>query len=103
MTTLYDIGDEIKVCLKGKIKEFSLSEHGDCYVVELTDLKERSDRVYLDSNMLVNNSKLIKCDGDIEEAIEQLDWYFYKDDGGAADKITKDAYELLKRRVKHES
>lgn len=60
MTTLYDIGDEIEVCLKGKIKEFSLSEYGDCYVVELTDLKERSDRVYLDSNMLLNNSKLIK-------------------------------------------
>lgn len=60
MTTLYDIGDVIEVSLKGRIKEFSLSEHGDCYVVELTDLKERSDRVYLDSNMLVSNSKLIK-------------------------------------------
>ena len=60
MTTLYDIGDEIEVRLKGRVIEFSLSKHGDCYVVELTDLKERSDRVYLDSNMLVSNSKLIK-------------------------------------------
>lgn len=67
MTTLYDIGDEIEVCLKGKIKEFSISEHGDCYVVELTNLKERSDRVYLDSNMLINHSKLIKRADEMKE------------------------------------
>ena len=60
MTTLYDIGDEIEISVKGRVKEFSISEHGDCYVVELTNLKEHSDRVYLDSNMLVNNSRLIK-------------------------------------------
>lgn len=33
---------------------------------------------------------------EIEEAIEQLDWYFYEDDGGASEPITKRAYELLK-------
>ena len=33
---------------------------------------------------------------EIEKAIEQLDWYFYEDDGEAADPITKRAYELLK-------
>lgn len=30
------------------------------------------------------------------EAINQLDWYFYEDDGIASEKITKDAYESLK-------
>jgi hypothetical protein len=32
----------------------------------------------------------------IEQAIEQLDWYFKSDDGLAADTITKEAYERLK-------
>ena len=31
-----------------------------------------------------------------EEAIEQLDWYFYQDDGGGADDTTKQSYETLK-------
>lgn len=30
-----------------------------------------------------------------EEAIEQLDWYFYQDDGGGADDTTKQSYETL--------
>lgn len=33
---------------------------------------------------------------EIEKAIEQLDWYFYEDDGEAAEPTTKRAYELLK-------
>lgn len=31
-----------------------------------------------------------------EEAIEQLDWYFYQDDGRGADDTTKQSYETLK-------
>lgn len=33
---------------------------------------------------------------EIEKAIEELDWYFYEDDGIAAEQGTKRAYELLK-------
>lgn len=33
----------------------------------------------------------------IATAIEQLDWYFNEDDGGAAEEITKYAYETLKK------
>lgn len=33
----------------------------------------------------------------IEQAIEQLDWYFEADDGLGADPVTKEAYERLKR------
>ena len=31
-----------------------------------------------------------------DQAIEQLDWYFDSDDGGAADPVTKEAYQTLK-------
>lgn len=30
------------------------------------------------------------------QAIEQLDWYFERDDGIAADPVTKDAYQTLR-------
>lgn len=49
MTTLFDIGDEIKVTLKGKIKEYTISENGDCYIIDLTDVKPNGTRIYLDS------------------------------------------------------
>lgn len=32
----------------------------------------------------------------LNEAINQLNWYFYEDDGLASEKVTKDAYEFLK-------
>lgn len=68
MKTLFDIGDEIEVNLKGIVKEFSLSESGDCYIIELTDLlSHRLDRVYLSSSMLINHSKLIKRAGEKDE------------------------------------
>lgn len=31
------------------------------------------------------------------QATKQLNWYFHDDDGIAAEKITKDAYEILKK------
>lgn len=42
-----------------------------------------------------NDDKAIE-QNEIDKAIEQLDWYFYEDDGIAAEPITKRAYELLK-------
>jgi len=47
MTTLYDIGDEIKITLEGKVIEYSATRDGDCYVIELSDPKQKSNRVYL--------------------------------------------------------
>lgn len=35
----------------------------------------------------------------IATAIEQLDWYFNEDDGGAAEKVTKIAYQNLKESI----
>ena len=54
MTTLFDIGDGIEVTLKGKVKEYSISENGDCYIIELTNVKPNGTRVYLDSKTLAN-------------------------------------------------
>ena len=58
MTTLFNIGDEIKVTIKGKIKEYSASELGDCYVIELTDINPKGTRVYLDTPTLSKATKL---------------------------------------------
>lgn len=56
MRTLYDIGDEIKITLEGKIIEYSASKDGDCYVIELTDPKQRGNRVYLSDENLRGRS-----------------------------------------------
>lgn len=47
MTTLYDIGDSIKITLEGKVIEYSATRDGDCYVIELSDPKQKNNRVYL--------------------------------------------------------
>ena len=47
MTTLYDIGNRIKITLEGKVIEYSATRDGDCYVIELSDPKQKSNRVYL--------------------------------------------------------
>lgn len=68
MTTLFDIGDEIQLTLKGKIKEYSISDRiGDCYTIELndanTDNKNDKIRVYLDSDQLkLTNAKKVFTD-----------------------------------------
>ena len=58
MTTLFDIGDEIKVTLQGKVKEYSVSENGDCYVIELTNVKPERTMVYLDTATLIRAKKV---------------------------------------------
>ena len=52
MTTLFDIGDEIEVTIKGRIEEFSVSKNGDCYVISPTNVKPEGSRIYLDSTAL---------------------------------------------------
>jgi len=54
MTTLYDIGDEVEIVLKGKVKQYTVSESGDCYTIELTNGNLPTDgiRVYLDTPAL---------------------------------------------------
>ena len=54
MTTLFDIGDELDIRLSGKLVSFSVSDNGDCYVVELTDTKPEGTKLYLDSAALKN-------------------------------------------------
>ena len=56
MKTLYDIGDEIKITLEGKVIEYSASKDGDCYIIELSDPKQKKNRVYLSSDDLKGNS-----------------------------------------------
>ena len=52
MVTLFNIGDEIEVTLRGIIKEYSASESGDCYTILLPE--QKNTRVYLDSISLSN-------------------------------------------------
>ena len=35
MQTLFDVGDEIEVTVRGKVKNISVSDQGDCYVVSI--------------------------------------------------------------------
>lgn len=35
MQTLFDVGDEIEVTVRGKVKNISVSDQGDCYVVSV--------------------------------------------------------------------
>lgn len=57
MTTLYDIGDKILITLDGKVIEYSASRNGDCYVIELSDPKQKGSRVYLSGEDLRGNSR----------------------------------------------
>lgn len=57
MTTLYDIGDKILITLDGKVIEYSASRNGDCYVIELSDPKQKGNRVYLSGEDLRGNSR----------------------------------------------
>ena len=54
MTTLFDIGDTIELTMKGKVKSFSASKDGDCYVISIKYNSNSNDEmsVYLNSNIL---------------------------------------------------
>lgn len=54
MITLFDVGDEIEVTLKGIIKQYEISEKGDCYTIVLLD----DNHIYLDSAALKNAVKV---------------------------------------------
>ena len=45
METLYDIGDEIRITLDGKIIEYNATESGDCYTIKLSDPKQNGNRI----------------------------------------------------------
>lgn len=63
MKTLYDIGDEIEIKLRGVVKEYSASENGDCYIIMLksisSDTTNRDVRVYLSSDDLRGRSNKV--------------------------------------------
>lgn len=53
MTTLFDIGDEIELTMRGKVKSFSINNSGDCYIISLKDKDNKEITcVYLDSQAL---------------------------------------------------
>lgn len=60
MTTLFDIGDEIEIALKGKVEQYSASKNGDCYVIALMGVEPEGSRVYLDSAILRKVAKINK-------------------------------------------
>ena len=67
MKTLYDIGDEIEIRMRGVIKEYSASESGDCYIIMLkntsSDTTNRDVRIYLSSNDLRGRSNRVGDNG----------------------------------------
>ena len=60
MTTLYDIGDNIKITFDGKVVGYSASKDGDSYTIELTDPAQRGNRVYLSTEDLKGRSSKIE-------------------------------------------
>lgn len=56
MTTLYDIGDGIKITLEGTIIEYTASKEGDYYVIDIGDPDQKGNRIYLSSEELRGNS-----------------------------------------------
>lgn len=53
MQTMFDIGDEIEFTVRAKVKEYSISENGDCYTVELSNkLAGVAPNLYMDTQML---------------------------------------------------
>ena len=67
MKTLYDIGDEIEIRMRGVIKEYSASENGDCYIIMLkntsSDTTNRDVRIYLSSDDLRGRSNRVGGNG----------------------------------------
>lgn len=65
MTTIFNVGDEIKMTLRGRIIEYTASLNGDCYVVELRARDtngHKNDwlRVYLDTeSLLLGNAERV--------------------------------------------
>lgn len=53
MNTLFDIGEEVNLTLKGKVIGYSASlSSGDCYTIEISDTRNNNLRVYLDTDSL---------------------------------------------------
>ena len=61
MTTLFNIGDEIKLTVQGTLRSFSMDKTGDCYVIDLKNAKGKEfTSIYLDSKaLLASNAKKI--------------------------------------------
>lgn len=53
MQTMFNIGDEIEFIVQAKVKQYTISENGDCYTVELSNkLAGVTPNLYIDTNML---------------------------------------------------
>lgn len=61
MTTLYDIGDEIKITLVGKVIGYSMSrEGGDNYLIEIVDNRKNDHRICFSTEELRGRSYKVK-------------------------------------------
>jgi hypothetical protein len=65
MQTLYDIGDEIEIKLRGVVKEYSVSEHGDSYKIEL---KGNNLIVYLGTDEIKYTSHKVRSSDGFDPA-----------------------------------
>ena len=65
MKTLYDIGDEIEIKLRGVVKEYSVSGLGDSYKIEL---KGTNLIVYLGTDEIKYTSHKINPSDDFDPA-----------------------------------
>ena len=62
MQTLFDVGDEVEVTVRGKVRSISLDAKGDCYVVNIdADMKEAKGNAHYDYNLYFDRAMLQKC------------------------------------------
>lgn len=62
MQTLFDVGDEIEVTVRGKVNSISLSSKGDSYVVNIdADMKEAKGNAPYEYNLYFDSVMLQKC------------------------------------------
>ena len=63
MTTMFDIGDKITFTGTGKVVDYHISEHGDCYTIKLTGL---SKKVNQDATIYVSSHDLLMMGADLQ-------------------------------------
>lgn len=58
MTTLFDVGDEIEVTLRGVVRQYTISGvDNDCYTITLKGGRNDGNYIYLDSKSLAEATR----------------------------------------------
>ena len=71
MTAIFDVGDNIRFSLDGKIIGYTCTKDGDCYTIEIDDDKRNCIRVYLDTEALKRGGAT-KSKGLVEQIAEDF-------------------------------